>query len=403
MSGQNLPLVSVITPSYNQGLFIRETIESVLFQDYPNLELIVIDGGSTDQTLAILESYSHLGDRFRFVSEPDRGQSHAINKGLAMAKGEIIGWLNSDDTYLPGAIRKAVDTLLSNPAWAMVYGNAFTIDEKSQIQAPYYVAPADFQKLMHGCMICQPAVFLRKEVLQKVGGIDESLHFCMDYDLWIRISREHSIGYLPEYLANARNHDACKTSLQWSTRGIFEVIKTCMKHYGTISETWLTTYFTYHQDKGITGLFSLLKDPAAAEQASLITDMNRYEDLWVPPRFTFSVISDPVHPVCALLIIGKLPPTRSLPPSPHYRFRCSILVNSHIVKKTVVGKDFILEIPVNPEQAYQQIEVHSSHHFSIGDPQRMVSFMAKEVIPLSAEQLKCYHSIAHSNLFRKHA
>ena len=123
------PLVTVVTPSFNQGRFIRETIESVLSQDYPNLEYMVIDGGSTDDTLSILKSYQ---DRFAWVSEPDRGQAHAINKGWRCAKGEILAWLNSDDIYQPGAIRTAVEYFIHNQQVGMVYGEAYHVDESGQ-------------------------------------------------------------------------------------------------------------------------------------------------------------------------------------------------------------------------------------------------------------------------------
>lgn len=400
----NLPLVSVITPSYNQGAFIRETINSVLFQDYPNIELIVVDGGSTDDTLAILTEYSHhFGDRFRFISEKDRGQSHAVNKGLAMAGGEIIGWLNSDDTYHPGAIQKAVQALLLHPDWAIVQGNAYTIDESGRYQSPYYVAPADFQKLFHGCMICQPAVFLRKQVFQQVGGVDETLRFCMDYDLWIRIAKQYTIGYLNEHLANARTHGACKTSTLWSTVGIREVLKTCAKHYGTFSDTWLSAYLGYHRDKGISGFLHYLEDQSGSGVGPRVTGMNRYEDLWVPPHFTVSVEADPANPLHTLLIKGKIlsPNVTHLPTN--YRFKCSSIVNGQKVQNYVVGTSFVLEVPVHSDRTSHEIEIVSSHYFSTGNPPRMVSFIADEVVALSTRQADYYRMMAASPLLMKNA
>src|SRR5450432_4663135 len=122
MSG---PLVTVVTPSYNQGHFIRATIESVLSQDYPQVEYIIMDGGSTDQTASVVRDYA---SRLTFISEKDRGQSHAINKGFQMAKGSILAWLNSDDFYLPGSIGTAVDSLQGNAAAGAVYGEGYLID-----------------------------------------------------------------------------------------------------------------------------------------------------------------------------------------------------------------------------------------------------------------------------------
>lgn len=396
---EHLPLVSVITPSYNQVRYIRETIESVRRQNYPRIEHIVVDGESTDGTVAILEEYSRAGGNFRYVSELDRGQSHAINKGLKMAKGEIIGWLNSDDTYQPGAITKGVQALMNHPNWAMVYGNAYTIDENSQITSTYYVAHADHQKLFHGCMICQPAVFMRKQVLDEVRGVDESLQFCMDYDLWIRISRSHEIGYSPHYLANARTHDACKTSTSWSTVGIREVIRTIAAHYSNISNTWLSTYLDFHREEGIFGLLECL---SSREDSSLNEiAMNCYEDRWVPPRFSISLASSPQRPLDTVLVKGTIfsPHTTTSPPG--YRFRCSIRVDSEAPKHFIVGPTFCLIIPVGKPRSRHEIEIFSSQYQILGNPPRNVSFLVDKVLALTGKQAECFRSIRHSPLLEK--
>ncbi|MDA5110861.1 glycosyltransferase family 2 protein [Brevibacillus thermoruber] len=405
MHHDTLPLVSVITPSYNQGRYIRETIESVLSQDYVNVEHIVVDGGSTDDTLEILHQYSHVGERFRFVSEPDRGQSHAVNKGLTMARGEIIGWLNSDDTYQPGAIRRAVQALQKNPDWAMVYGRAYTIDEFSQIQnACEYVEPADYQKLYHGCFIVQPAAFVRSNVFREIGGIDETLNFCMDYDLWIRIARQHTIGYIEEFLANARIHSTSKTSAQWKTVGIPEIVQTCFKHYGTVSETWKTVYQQEYPEQKIPEQETSEQETSEQEtseqetpepsnsfedESSLgklprVTTMNRYEDRWVPPYFKISVAADSQHPLQTLLLKCRLP----LSPAPHaYRtnkFMCTILVNKQSAGNYVISpQSFDLVIPVTKSDKQNEIEIISSWYLSNAQS-KIVSFIADEVIPLSS-------------------
>ncbi|MGG1664102.1 glycosyltransferase family 2 protein [Brevibacillus sp. NRS-1366] len=400
MVHQSFPLVSVITPSYNQGKYIRETIESVLNQDYPNIEYIVVDGGSTDDTLAILEEYSQFEERIRFISEKDRGQSHAINKGLAMTKGEIIGWLNSDDTYLPGAIQQAVNALQGHPDWAMVYGKGYTIDENSKKQSDYYVAPANYQLLFDGCMICQPAVFIRKNVFLEVEGVDEMLHFCMDYDLWIRIAKKHTIGFIQAALANARAHSTCKTSTLWSTVGIPEVLRTSVKHYGTISKTWLLAYQNQHGDKGITGLLHFLRNQSAFDCLPMVTSMNRYDDLWVPPRFTFSVETDACCPVHSLIIKGKIP-SASAPHLPeHYKFRCSVQVDGQPAGNYIVGSTFLLNIPVPSKQEKFEVDILSSFFLTSVD-KRMVSFVADEVIPLSIEESKVFNSISNSSVLLK--
>lgn len=241
----NQPLVSIITPSYQQDKFIQETIESVLSQDYPNLEHIVIDGGSTDSTVEILQSYNYLGERFRWVSEKDRGQSHAINKGLDMAKGEIIGWLNSDDTYMPHAVKRAVSALQQNPKWGMVYGRANYTDEQGEVLGPYPVEPFNRKRLYEGCIICQPAAFIRKEVFDTVGKIDEQFHFCMDYELWMRISKHYPIGFIKNVLATSRMHKDSKTMTKYFDVGLPEIIRASTKNYGSTSDQWLNQYFYY--------------------------------------------------------------------------------------------------------------------------------------------------------------
>src|SRR5574337_438603 len=162
-----LPLVSIITPSFNQGRFIRDTIESVLSQGYPRLEYLVMDGGSTDETVEILRSY---GDRLIWRSAPDGGQADAVNTGVRLAKGEIIGWLNSDDTYQPGAIKAAVDYLIAYPETAVVYGDAHYIDERGEVIGTYPTEDFDLDRLAQACLICQPTAFIRRSALEANSG-----------------------------------------------------------------------------------------------------------------------------------------------------------------------------------------------------------------------------------------
>ena len=206
-----LPLVSVITPSLNQGEFIQETIESVLSQTYPNFEYIVIDGGSSDQTLEILGSY---GDGLRWLSEPDHGQSQAVNKGWQLARGEIITWLNADDLLAPDAINNAVLGLQSsNNELAGVYGDCDFIDEKGQHLGKYPSHPFDYDQLVWRAedFIPQPGSFIRSGWAKRVGMLDENLHFVMDYDLWLRLGMRARLEYLPKKMAFARLHGGAKT------------------------------------------------------------------------------------------------------------------------------------------------------------------------------------------------
>lgn len=206
------PRVSIITPSYNQAAYLEATLLSLLRQDYPELEALVIDGGSTDGSPEVIEKYA--GRLAYWVSEPDRGQAEAINKGFARAQGEIIGWLNSDDLYLPGAVQAAVQALESDPTLVFVYGDALSIDGQGKpfnIQRfPQYTL-AD---LLGFRIICQPAVFMRRSALEQAGMLDLSYHFLLDHQLWLRLAARGPIRHLPQILAAARHHPAAKNVAQ---------------------------------------------------------------------------------------------------------------------------------------------------------------------------------------------
>jgi glycosyltransferase involved in cell wall biosynthesis len=236
------PLVSIVTPSFNQGKFIEETIKSVLSQDYPHLEYIVIDGGSTDNTADILNRYE---DRIQWSSGPDRGQADAVNKGFSMAKGDILGWINSDDTYLSGAIRTAAEYFEGHPDIVMVYGDAYVIDEDGRKTGRYRSEPFRSERLSDTCFICQPTVFIRRNVFREIGPLDINLHTCMDYDYWIRIAKKYqseSIAYLKgTYLANTRMYPGNKT-LNMREMVFQESMDTVKKHFGFVSSVWRCAY-----------------------------------------------------------------------------------------------------------------------------------------------------------------
>ena len=206
------PLVSIITPSFNQAQFLEETIRSVLAQDYPNVEYILVDGGSTDGSLEIIQRYA---DRLAWwVSEADRGQTDALNKGFARAGGEIFAWLNSDDTYLPGAISQAVACLEAHPQAALVYGDADLVDEQGRVLGPFPARQTDLKHMLRGSVhIPQQASFFRGGLWSKVGPLDPSFYFAMDYDLWLRLARYGIFVYTPQRWANFRLHGGAKTTL----------------------------------------------------------------------------------------------------------------------------------------------------------------------------------------------
>ena len=238
MARPPIPLVTVVTPSYNHGRFIRQTIESVLSQSYQRIEYLVMDGGSTDDTVPILRSYGNL---LAWVSEPDGGQSTTINKGWRRARGTIIAYLNSDDTYLPGAIEKAVAALGAHPEAAAVYGEGYHVDEAGRVIERYPTEPFDMARLAQTCFICQPTVFLRREVVERLGYLDESRKYCMDYDLWIRLAHVSPFVYLPEYLANTRMHAATITNAQ-RVPVHAEILDTVHRHFGRVSSQWVYGY-----------------------------------------------------------------------------------------------------------------------------------------------------------------
>jgi glycosyltransferase involved in cell wall biosynthesis len=234
----NRPLVTVVTPSFNQGRFIRETIESVLSQGYPHIEYIVMDGGSTDETLEILRSY---GDRLTWISARDRGQADAINKGWRRARGAIIAYLNSDDTFLPDAVERAVSCLLEHPEAGAVYGEGYHVDEAGTIMERYPTEPFSTARLEETCFICQPTVFLRREMIERVGYLEESLRYCLDYDLWIRVSKVATFAYTPHYLATTRLHADTKT-LGERVPFHAEIMRMLYRHYGYVPTTWVYGY-----------------------------------------------------------------------------------------------------------------------------------------------------------------
>lgn len=204
------PLVSIITPSYNQAKFLEATIDSVLAQDYPRIEYIVVDGGSTDGCLDILEKYSDHIDTW--ISEPDSGQTDAINKGFDRASGEIFAWLNSDDVYQPGAVSEAVAYLQGHPEVGMVYGQADFIDETGKWIGRFNAAQTDYQKLRKGNVhIPQQSTFFRSRLWKLVGPLDTSFYFAMDYDLWVRIACLSPIAYVPRSWASFRLHGEAKS------------------------------------------------------------------------------------------------------------------------------------------------------------------------------------------------
>ncbi len=205
-----LPLVSIVTPSFNQARFLEATIQSVLSQNYPRLEYMIVDGGSTDGSLEIIKKYA---SRLTWwISEKDQGQTDALNKGFGHARGDILAWLNSDDTYESGAVASAAKYLQMHREVGLVYGDANYIDENGRRLGRFPAAQTDLRRLRQGYVhIPQQASFFRGELWRTLGPLDPSFYFAMDYDLWVRIASRAALKYLPETWANFRLHAAGKT------------------------------------------------------------------------------------------------------------------------------------------------------------------------------------------------
>ncbi len=208
----NSPLVSIITPSFNQARYLEATIQSVLEQDYPRIEYIIVDGGSSDGSVDVIKKYA--GRLAWWVSEQDKGQTDAINKGFNRANGEILAWLNSDDTYNPGAVSAAVKYLTENPDVAMVYADCNYINEQGAVIGKFNSAQTDHRRLREGYVhIPQQTMFFRANYWKELGPLDPSFYFAMDYDLWTRITSRAPIKYLAgQTWANFRIHTSGKTT-----------------------------------------------------------------------------------------------------------------------------------------------------------------------------------------------
>lgn len=231
---RGFPLVSIVTPVYQMANFVDETIRSVFAQDYPRIEYIVMDAGSTDGTVEIVRRYEARHSEnvtFRWFSEPDNGAAEAVNKGFLRSSGSVFAFLNADDTYLPGAVSAAVRALLEDPSADGVYGEANWVRADGSVIARYPTRPFDPDLLMSQCFICQPASFLRREAFSAGGMLNPSLKYSFDYDFWIRVSKTHRLRKIGEMLATSRMHGSNKTISQ-RRKVLRETIAVLQENYG---------------------------------------------------------------------------------------------------------------------------------------------------------------------------
>ncbi len=238
-----LPLVSIVTPSFNQANFIEATIQSVLGQTYRHIEYLIIDGGSTDGSAGIIKKYE--GRIALWVSEQDKGQTDAINKGFAKAKGDILAWINSDDTYAtPHAVADAVNFLIANPNVGMVYADCNFIDEEGKIIGKFASRQTDYERLRRGYVhIPQQTMFFRAKYWKELGPLDPSFFFAMDYDLWVRIAKIAPIRYLPgRTWSNFRIHTSSKTNVD-DERGWKEMLRIHYRDGGSFFAPIVAKYY----------------------------------------------------------------------------------------------------------------------------------------------------------------
>ncbi|RMG57605.1 MAG: glycosyltransferase [Deltaproteobacteria bacterium] len=248
--GNQLPRVSIITPSFNQGRFIERTIVSILNQDWPNLEYIIVDGCSTDETVNVIKKYEeHIA---WWVSEPDKGQTDAILKGLSRATGEFVTWVCSDDVLFPGAVRTMVEALIKDSSAGIVYGATAFIDENDRVIKVLSYRDMTLHSLLYEkhSTIAQPSSLMRRSVYEASGGLDPSLSYTMDYDLWIKllkISKAVNLGDV--VLSGYRLHDVSKTVGSYRKMALEKIAvnrrhtgdwmnKVIYSHYWYIVEDW---------------------------------------------------------------------------------------------------------------------------------------------------------------------
>lgn len=259
-----LPKISIITPSYNQGKYLEETINSVLSQNYQNLEYIIIDGGSTDNSLEIIKKYESNLDYW--ISESDNGQSHAINKGFKIATGDILGWLNSDDLLFPDSLLNIGSYFSGNPDCNFVVGDASFVDIDKNILFNKYAFSYSFMDLLFynkGNYLPQPSVFFSREALCEVGLLDESLHYTMDLELWLRLRNKYNLYTLSEILSLLRQHNQAKT-IKYNEDAMLEAEKVIIKNIKDI--------------KMFTKIILLISWKSFIARSSCITGLSKYFD-----------------------------------------------------------------------------------------------------------------------------
>ena len=232
---------SVIIPSYNQGEFIRRTLEGIYDQNSVSFECYVADGRSHDQTVEVLKIYEKNYPSFNWHSAPDLGQADAVNQAIAATSGDIIAWINSDDIYYPGALAAVAEIFITNPDVLVVYGQANYIDADDRVIEPYPTQAWNYEALKDICYLCQPAVFFRRTCVEQWGNLNTDLHFCLDYELWLRWGKHTNFYYLPKILAGSRQYSFNKT-IGSRVKAHAEVNQMLKQKFGYIPDRHLINY-----------------------------------------------------------------------------------------------------------------------------------------------------------------
>jgi glycosyltransferase involved in cell wall biosynthesis len=234
-----LSSIAIVTPSYNQGKYISRTIESVLSQGVSNLDYMIVDGGSRDETTQVLKTF---GDRVRWISEPDKGMADAVNKGFLATQGDIVGWLNSDDIYYPETLQTVLEFFNAHPEIDVVYGGAHHIDANGRLLEVYPTEPFSWNRLIDTCIISQPASFFRRRTIERFGPLDAALPTSEDYELWIRWAKNGAkFQYLDKFLAATRLHAEARTIAERVAchKANNDILK---HHLGSVPIRWLFAY-----------------------------------------------------------------------------------------------------------------------------------------------------------------
>lgn len=350
------PHLTIVTPTLNQAPFIRAAIESVLSQNYPHVEYLIIDGGSDDATPLIAAEYA---SRLTFVSERDRGQSHAINKGFLRAHGEIVGWLNSDDILLPGALARAADALAEAPSGiGAIYGEGRLMDREGRIKARFPATePFNLWKLTYlSDYILQQSTLFRRDALADVGWLDETLHYAMDWDILIRLGKRFGLYYTRHEIGALREYAETKTSSGGGAR-IQEIRRVLQRHTG---RRFAPGYWNYYLEmlraRWKTAPLTLPLYYVSAIPLVLIQRYAQglYSDRWVSDRLKL------MAPEIASRIIvrGHLPPSSALSGQ-----RLTLLIDNRCVRMWAISPGaFELRFAKPPESSGAlEFEIHASH------------------------------------------